>query len=405
MKASDFAGNRLAVLKEIRTGEPVSRADLPARTGLSAGTITQVTGELLSRGLVVERKAAAKGRGRPRAYLEIADGDEVVLGVNLTDLGSLSVTFVDLHGRERYGARIPCQRTYAMADLADLIVATLRQAIAQSGIAPAAILHAGIGLPAVVDSVRGTVHFLMFHEGTPYDLAGHVARALGLPVTIENDTACLARAEHWFGCARDVDTFTLVHVSYAIASAQYEGGIPHAGPLGMNCELGHTKTAYGAEARPCYCGTDAFGCASAHASLHALGTGIRPQGELRIPPLAELDRRVDEVLARAVAGDVGALAEMAEAGEHLGRMLVNHINGSVPGTVILLMPDPRYEALVKPVVNDIVERRVLTGYRGVTQIRFETALPDWRIKGTAALALEQAFLRPEGAIPAVRPFR
>ena len=67
------------VLRLIRTGEAVTRADLGRVTGLSRPAVQLRVGELLDRGLVVERADAPSTGGRPPVRLEFNAVGGVVL--------------------------------------------------------------------------------------------------------------------------------------------------------------------------------------------------------------------------------------------------------------------------------------------------------------------------------------
>ena len=87
--------NRLAVLKAIRTHGPVSRSDLPKMTGLSAGAVSQITAEFLSRGFISETKEKTTRSGRPRVFLKISGEGPIVVGARMTSRDTLTTTFVD----------------------------------------------------------------------------------------------------------------------------------------------------------------------------------------------------------------------------------------------------------------------------------------------------------------------
>ena len=63
MRINDQESNRLEVLKAIRRAEPVSRTELVKLTGLSSATISDITDELLQRGLLLEARAQIAGPG------------------------------------------------------------------------------------------------------------------------------------------------------------------------------------------------------------------------------------------------------------------------------------------------------------------------------------------------------
>ena len=62
MRNTNQALNRLRVLKAIRRDGPISRSQLPLLTDLSAGMITQLTGELLQGGLIATREPKQANR-------------------------------------------------------------------------------------------------------------------------------------------------------------------------------------------------------------------------------------------------------------------------------------------------------------------------------------------------------
>lgn len=385
----DYARSRIAVLKIIRTGTPVSRLDLQRQSGLSAGTITQVTSDLIERGLVAERKSPSNGRGRPRTYLEIAKEGSIVVGANLTYASSLGVSFVDLTGGEVFGTEIPLPQAQDLRQFSHNIAAALLSAIDESGIAKADILRVGIGLPGIIDSNSGMLHFLMSFESAPVPFATIVSEAIGLSVTVENDCNGLARAEHWFGCAQDLTSFTLVNVSYSVTAARYAHGIPASGAHGFNPELGHMKSEFGAGARPCFCGKN--GCVTAYSSMYGMLRGTDDANAVPFD-LHEIDKGFSGLLNDAKLGRQSAMETFHGAGEHLGRMMANHINGTDPGAVVILVPHPDYRTLVEKAFNDALARYVMPAFGAATKVRMDTGLPNWRQMGIAALALERAYL-------------
>lgn len=391
MRASDQTLNRLTVLKAIRRFGPISRSELPRLTGLSGGTITQLTADLVERELVSERREQARRLGRPPVKLEIDAGAAVVIGAGLgAKMGSLTITFVDLIGTELFAIDLGLGPVTTIAEFGERIADVIEQAIAASPFAPATIARAGLALPAVIDSGRGTVHFMATLPPGPFAMADLLARRIGLPVTIENSLSCMARAEHWFGRAQTLDTFTLVSVGYSVGSAEYLDGLPKSGANGLNPELGHVKVAVGDGARPCYCGGK--GCLSAYASMY----GILEQTDLfeTIPPpdLRDIDGKFDALLDRAERGDGAAIALFDGAAEHLGVALANHLTTTDPGNVLVAFGSARFLERIGERLRDALARNTLAGVLAASEVEFIVADPEWWQGGTAALALEQTYL-------------
>ena len=390
MRKRSPSENQLAVLKAIRAAGPVARSDLPQMTGLAAGTISQITAELVRRGFVVEKRESGKRPGRPRMFLEIAGEGPVVLGASITMHDTLLTTFVDLSGRVHFELEVRFPSRDTLKDLAVTIAEALSHAIEASGYSKGQIEHVGIGMPALVDSAHGIVHFMSTFEQAPVPFASLVSGHIELPVTIEKNITSMARAEHWSGHAQAYDTFTLLHIGLAIDSAMYMDGLPQTGAHGIAPEMGHIKTDHAPSAEPCYCG--AHGCATAYASVLAI---VRRAGLLDSLPTLERDienceQHFRRLLEKACAGDAEALELFECAGTHLGRLVADHINSADPGNIIILVPDSRFATLLEKTFNETLQRNTVPGMRSLTKIEFSELSEEWQSMGTAALALEKS---------------
>lgn len=391
MRTTDYALNRLRVLKAIRRHGPIARTDLPGQTGLSSGSITQLTAEFLRLGLIVERKDTTSRRGRPRTHLEIDSANAVVVGASLSGAGRLGASFVDLLGNRLHSVEVRLGPQPSLIAMAMAIAGALHTAILQGSSAQKPVRRVGIAMPALVDSENGNVHFMTtFPPAGPVPFASIIANQLGLPVTIENDVSCMARSEHWFGRAQDLATFTLIHLGFAIGSAEYVDGSPKYGANGLNPEFGHVKSVTGSDRRPCLCG--GFGCLATYASIYGILQATGDLHDAPFPPTRSLEQRFEHFLARARAGDASALTALEQAGTHLGTALGNYINASAPGTVLLSFATPDfYPAIAEPMQRALTQSAI-PGALPVTKIEILVDQNDWRWQGTAALALEQTYL-------------
>lgn len=400
MAMIDVTLNRLALLKAIRNRGPIARTELQELTGLASATISQVTSELLKRGLIIERKDIAKRNGRPRILLEIDPACGIVIGASLTSRQRLVITFVDLTGEVRFEKETGSTDAHTLEDLAERAVQELEAAICESGFDRDDILRVGLSLPALIDSVHGIFYFMSTFPLGPYPLAQQIANKLGLPVTIENEMNCIARFEHWFGRAQHLDTLTVIDIGYSIGAAEYRSGLPKCGAHGITSQLGHVKLHAGPQGLPCYCG--ARGCANAYASIFGI---LQQAGKIssNVPPIENLDEAFQNLLTKAEAGPGNERALTASAGWHLGLLVANHINAADPGDVLILVSDDRFETLIREQFEEALRDNVLPGLLPFTNVTFELFSSQGSAKGTAALALEQSYL--EGAAlrrPALR---
>lgn len=390
MRLNDQTLNRLAVLKAIRHASPVSRTELLKLTGLSAGTITNLTADLLKRGLIVEKREAARRSGRPRTHLEINPERWIVVGASIEFPGIVNIAFVDLLGNRLFARKMQMERRRNLEEYASRMAEALERAIGESPFDSSQISRIGIALPAIIDFGRGTVHFMTTFPPGPVPFAAIIERRLGLPVNIENDSVCMARAEHWFGRAQDIDTFTMLYVGFSIGSAEYVDGLPRHGANGFNSEIAHTKMDFGAEARRCFCGGK--GCLTAYASMHGILAHADMLGDAPFPQVTTMAEHFEEFLERAQAGEEKAMEILEMAGFHLGRAVANMLNASDPGTVLILVPNARFQALIAEPFQAVLRANTLPGILPNTRVQFAISNSEWRWKGTAALALEQTYL-------------
>ncbi|MFC3174099.1 ROK family protein [Novosphingobium bradum] len=386
--------NRLAVLKAIRRSAPVSRGELARLTGLGGATITEITGGLMTMGLLEEHRVKASGRGRPRSELVINARAGVALAAHIVPGGEFVATFVDLGGEILHSFSRPMIALSSLAELARIVAGLLDDAIVQSGLPRDRIMRVALSLPAIVDRQRGIVRFFPPLPMGEVPVAAIISRRLGLPVTVENDLDCFARAHHWFG-EMPVDDFVLVHVGQAVGMAMFTDGVVASGADGLNAELGHVKTDFSDKARPCICG--GRGCLLTMASMFAI---VDRMPDAREPLdvagfLAAVQTDFEELADRALAGDAGAKARFDRAGEHLGIALANLVAILDPGLLLLQTPDQRFADLLRPPLMDALDRHVLSVFRHRGKVQIDQVMTGWRWKGAAALALEQIYLGAE----------
>ena len=122
--------NLALVLDEVAAGEPVSRAGVAARTGLTRGTVSSLVEQLLAAGLLTELAATRGGTGRPANPLQLNRSGPAGLGLEI-GVEHVGACVVDLTGavRARRSApsahrdRPPAAGLDAVAELAAAVVA------------------------------------------------------------------------------------------------------------------------------------------------------------------------------------------------------------------------------------------------------------------------------------------
>ena len=298
--------NERTVLEAIRTGAPISRAEISRRAGISKPTVSIALQSLVDAGLVRE---ALPDPGRPSygaVFFEPVADAALVLGL---DVGArfLRGALCDLRGTVR--ARQDVELRDPEAE--DVVEATgrLRDALVVAADLPdARIDGVVVGVPGVVDRESDTVHLTHFEslEGRP--LGADLGELLGLPVTLENDINLAALGEQWQGVARGVDNFVFLSIGTGLGAGLVLRGELHRGRNGAAGEVDFALAALGEELDPC------ASAVSALAERLASGNGRRTSLEAPFEP-----RRI---FSAARAGDELALEVVAETARRIALHIV-----------------------------------------------------------------------------------
>ncbi|TDO51710.1 putative NBD/HSP70 family sugar kinase [Kribbella sp. VKM Ac-2527] len=300
--------NRASALQFILRQREATRADVARHCGLSVASATNMVNDLMADGLVVESGTVASRGGRPitviapnsdGAYAIGADVGERGVAVELFDLG---LQVVD---REFRGGRQEESPEDIEQDLRDAIGALRARNAERWG----RVLGVGLGLPGVVETSADGEQTLYAQSlgWAPRPIPG--ATKDGLPVFGENGAKTLARAEMWFGAARDIEHAAVALLGRGVGLAIVNEGKLFRGAFGSATEWGHTKIRYGGE--PCRCGDR--GCLEAYVGADALlaawrrtGGAFEGSGWQAIGALCEA-AETDDAAARVLGDGIEAL--------------------------------------------------------------------------------------------------
>jgi predicted NBD/HSP70 family sugar kinase len=388
MHVSDYQLNRLNLLKAIRRHGPISRSELTAMSGLASGTITQLTAELVRREMIFEVRERPVGRGRPQQKLQINADGAIVLGAAMVAHLGLELAFVDLSGRRIHEVSISMPGPASLEEFARNTTNALRSAVLNSPFDRSKIKRIGLSLPGVIDTTRGNLHLLGPLPPGDVPLARMIADEVGLPVTLENDILCMARAQHWFGSLQDQDDFTLIYVGHTIGNAEYYGGLPRYRQNGILSEFAHIKTGMTPDNRPCWCGSR--GCLQAYSSMYGILHHLDPSIPFLALPMAKLDEAFNYFLDNAEHAEHARQLQIA--GAHLGLATANYLNATGPANLLFLSHDARFAAGIEESFGSALLACTHPEILARSKTRFANADPNWRWQGTAALALERAYL-------------
>ncbi|WP_300676384.1 ROK family glucokinase [Nocardioides sp.] len=218
----------------------------------------------------------------------------------------------------------------------------------------------------------------------------------GVPVALDNDANCAARAEFSYGAARGHTDVVMVNLGTGIGGGIILGGTLMRGHNGMAGEFGHMQVVPGGQ--QCECGRT--GCWEQYCSGNALVRYVRNHWDERAGLLRELAGHDGErlkgpmITEAAQRGDDLALAAFGEIGRWLGVGLANLTAAFDPELLVVgggvsaagdLLLDPAREAFTNSLVG--------AGHRDVPDVIKARFLNDAGVIGAADMARTEA-VRP-----------
>lgn len=326
--------NRRVVLETLRQHGRLGRSDIASLTRLTAQAVSNIVGELLEEGFLVELGRRRTARGQPPVEFALNAAGGITAGMEIA-ADHVTTVLVDLAGEVR------ARRVAPLPDLAVEAVQTvaaseLGQVRAVKGM-PERLLGCGVVMPGPFD-FQGTltVGSTALPGWTGQDVTALMSAALGTPVTIENDATAAAVGEHLYGVGRNLRHVCLVYFGLGLGLGLLLDGEPYRGAFGNAGEIGHLPAV--AQGLPCVCGR--HGCLERYVSPPAL------QETLRLSGIGPVDAAG---IARLQAeGHPAVLGWIAQAGALLAPVLAMLESLFDPETIVLggALPDVVIDALI-----------------------------------------------------------
>lgn len=194
------------------------------------------------------------------------------------DLGGTKIqtVVVDAHGDVVGQARQPTPTTGGPEDVAEAMVAGLREAAKEAGVESGELAGVGVGSPGDADSKTGVVsgaRNLPGWEGS-FPLAEVLKKALGTEVRIGNDVQVATEAEFHLGAGQEFRSLIGVFWGTGVGGGLVLDGKPWLG-RGAAGEIGHMVVKRGGAKCPC----GRRGCLEAYAGRSAMEAEARRQHE------------------------------------------------------------------------------------------------------------------------------
>jgi len=323
--------NRARALWELYLNGPLTRQEVGTAAGVSPATVSNLVGELLEQGVVIEVGLEDSNGGRPRGLLQVNPEYGFVIGVDVGETAAL-VELFDLGMQVR--ASHVSSTELARLDPEDAVrhvVEGIESVIAQAGVAREQILGVGVGVPGLVEHGEDAVVHGQSVGWDAVPFGAMLRRHLKLPLLIDNGAKTLGQAEKWFGAARGSDNAVIVLLGIGVGTSIISNGELYRGATSSAGEWGHTTVMV--NGRLCRCG--AVGCLEAYVGAGAI---VARYNELKRRQVAvrphELEDRVAAIV-RAEHTDKSAAKVLDETATYLGAGIADLVNLFNPERVVV----------------------------------------------------------------------
>jgi predicted NBD/HSP70 family sugar kinase len=348
--------NRSLVLQSLYRSGRASRADLARTTGLTRVTISDLVGELIAEGLVVELGQRDDARpGKPAVLLDVNRGATQIVGVDLSEHAVFRGAVLDMDGRILQTAEV--ELAGSRGEEATAKVLALVDRLVELTSAP--VLGIGIGSPGIVEA-EGVVATAPNLGWVDEPLQQRIAERTGLPVFVANDANVAVLAEHGFADAQG--DMMLVKVGHGVGSGLLVAGALVFGSRFAAGEIGQVMV-----------GTDA-GPEAPYDRERCL------EAWLAVP-------RLESRVAAAEAAGASAEPVLQEAGQRLGVALAPIVGALNLSEVVLAGPEELLDGVLLDAVRETLRNRTMAGFHSGVTVRMTSQGRDIVLRGCVVMVL------------------
>jgi N-acetylglucosamine repressor len=388
--------NRRIALNLIREQQPISRADLARRMGVTRGVAGVLVQELIAQGLIFEGATGESARGRKPTFLHIRTHDRLVLAADVR----FSKTYLMLC--DFSGHQLALETFETFFDIPKLVkeLAVRARKMLKSQGAEARCEGFGVAVAGMVDHRTGRILNAPALGWRDADVRDRLAAATGLHVQLENAGRACALSRLWLGHAGTAgpQNFVYITVSDGVGVGVVSNGELVRGRDQIAGEFGHMPLSF--EGPRCLCGSS--GCWEAYISNLAtlgryFGWNLSKLSPNTLHDVAQKAFTVPDLVARARAGDAKALSAIEFTARYIGIGLATIINVVNPDCLYLAGEiTAAWDLIEKPLRGALAERVLIEAAAG-TPLHV-AALPEHpRLRGAAALIAAPTFAAPRVA--------
>ncbi|MTT32363.1 ROK family protein [Terrilactibacillus sp. BCM23-1] len=208
--------NRTLVLETIRRDQPISRASISKKLGLSRSTVTLVVNELLEKKFVFELGLGDSTVGGGRKGMKLGFNPKSGYGVGV-DIGRSNIIIIITD----MDSDIVFKEIYPSTNNVETIANYISTSMSKSGVDTKRIFGIGIGVPGLVNTRSGEIIELSALGWKNFNLLEQIQPYFKYPIFVNNDVNCAALGERWVD---KTDNMIFIAIGSGIGSAIIANG-------------------------------------------------------------------------------------------------------------------------------------------------------------------------------------
>jgi predicted NBD/HSP70 family sugar kinase len=320
------------VLRRLFLEGPLNRVGLAQLTGLSSGSVTNVTSALLEEGLISEVGLEESDGGRPRVLLQVNPDFGGVIGVEVGET-CIRVEVFDLRMRLAGAADVGLHPQHHEAEVViEQIILAIEKLQGQFSAEGRRLIGVGVAVPGIVAHLGSDARVHAPNIGwRDVPLEPLIRERTGLPVFADNGAKALGQAEMWLGAGRGTSHAVVALWGTGIGAAIFTNGTIYRGAASSAGEWGHTCIVAGG--KTCRCG--ASGCVEAYIGGEALLEEWYRTDPAATPPTDPDSEEWGDAFLEAARTNKAAEAALDQAAAYFGAGAANLVNLFNPEKIII----------------------------------------------------------------------
>ncbi|VBB07009.1 Hypothetical protein LUCI_2253 [Lucifera butyrica] len=379
--------NEALIVNTVRRRGPISRVDIAKLTGLTAPTVTNISGKLIDAGIISTYMIGEYSGGRRPVLLK---ANPEVANLVIADVRSKEIIGYVVNAGLEVKKQVS-QNTQHLEK--DEVLAILEDIIRQCCSSAEGQSASAIGI-TVRGPVRSTEGLSLFSPTTGWrnvPLKFIMEERFHLPVVVENDMRAMALGLYYYGPYREVKNAIFMGVGGGIGSGIILNGELYRGLGDSAGEIGHSVVDI--DGPLCSCGN--YGCLEAMASETALVyfmvKAVKEGRSSLVSSIVEGNIeaiRAEHIYTAAEEGDALAARMLRHVARYLGFGVTNVINIFNPELVIIGGGIVRARRFVEEAMLQVIRERALESCFSNVRLEFSSVGREAVLKGIVDLVMQ-----------------